>query len=154
MSVFFFDSSAITKKYVKEIGTAWVISIFRPKLSNRVYITEIALVEVISALTRRHRGKTITTDNFTKVSNRFRRNFADKFFKTEINLSVIEQAATLAEKYALRGYDAIQLASAVNLHSRRQKAGLPPLVFVSADNALNTAAKDEGLQIDNPNNHP
>ncbi len=154
MSVFFFDSSAITKKYVREIGTAWIMNFFRPKASNRIYIAEIALVEVISALTRRHRGKTISTADFTKVSNRFRRHFAGKFFKTEINLPVIEQAAALAETHALRGYDAVQLASAVNLHSRRQKAGLPPLVFVSADDALNIAAQAEGLQIDNPNNHP
>lgn len=154
MSVFFFDSSAVTKKYVRETGTAWVINVFRPKSLNRVYIAEIALVEVISALTRRHRGRTLITADFTKVSNRFRRNFAANFFKIETNLSVIEQAAALAERHALRGYDAVQLASAVNLHLRRQKTGLPPLVFISADNALNAAAQAEGLQIDNPNNHP
>ncbi len=154
MSVFFFDSSAVTKKYVGETGTAWVINVFRPKSLNRVYIAEIALVEVISALTRRHRGRTLTTADFTKVSNRFRRNFTGNFFKIETNLPVIEQATALAERHALRGYDAVQLASAVNLHLRRQKAGLPPLVFISADNALNAAAQAEGLQIDNPNNHP
>ncbi|HXG85269.1 MAG TPA: type II toxin-antitoxin system VapC family toxin [Pyrinomonadaceae bacterium] len=154
MSVFFFDSSAVTKKYVRETGTAWVINVFRPKSPNRVYIAEIALVEVISALTRRHRGRTLTNADFTKVSNRFRRNFAANFFKIETNLSVIERAAALAERHALRGYDAVQLASAFNLHLRRQKAGLPPLVFISADNALNAAAQVEGLQIDNPNNHP
>ncbi len=154
MSVFFFDSSAVAKKYVRETGTAWVINVFRPKSLNRVYIAEIALVEVISALTRRHRGRTLTTADFTKVSNRFRRNFTGNFFKIETNLPVIEQATALAERHALRGYDAVQLASAVNLHLRRQKAGLPPLVFISADNALNAAAQAEGLQIDNPNNHP
>ncbi len=154
MSVFFFDSSAVAKKYVRETGTAWVINVFRPKSLNRVYIAEIALVEVISALTRRHRGRTIRTADFTKVSNHFRRNFTANFFKIETNLSVIEQAAALAEQHALRGYDAVQLASAVNLHLRRQKAGLPSLVFISADNALNAAAQAEGLQIDNPNNHP
>ncbi len=154
MSVFFFDSSAVTKKYVRETGTAWVINVFRPKSLNRVYIAEIALVEVISALARRHRGRTLITADFTKVSNRFRRNFSANFLKIETNLSVIEQAAALAERHALRGYDAVQLASAVNLHLRRQKAGLPPLVFISADNALNAAAQAEGLQIDNPNNHP
>lgn len=154
MSVLFLDSSAITKKYVRETGTSWVINFFRPKSANRIYVAEIALVEVISALARRHRGKTISAGDFTKVSSRFRRNFSDKFFKTEIDLPVIEQAAALAETHALRGYDAVQLASAVNLHSRRQAAGLPTLVFISADNALNAAAQAEGLQIDNPNNHP
>ncbi len=154
MSVLFLDSSAITKKYIKETGTVWTISLFRPKSANRIYIAEIALVEVVSALTRRYRGHSLSATDFTKVSNRFRRHFTDTFFKTEINLSVIEQASALAEKHALRGYDAVQLASAFNLHSRRQKANLPPLVFVSADNALNAAANAEGLRVDNPNNHP
>jgi len=154
MSVLFLDSSAITKKYVREIGTAWIVNIFRPKSPDRVYVAEITLVEVISALTRRHRAKSLSSLVYQKVQNRFRRNFEEKFFKIEINLSVIKQAAALAEKHALRGYDAVQLASAVNLHERRQKAGLSPLIFVSADNDLNTAAQAEGLQVDNPNNHP
>ena len=154
MSVLFLDSSAITKKYVREIGTAWVMDFFRRKSSNRIYVAEIALVEVLSALTRRHRGKTISNADFTKISNHFRRNFKEKFFKTEINLSIIERAAALAEIHALRGYDAVQPASAVNLHSRRQKSGLPPLIFISADNALNIAAQAEGLTVDNPNHHP
>jgi len=64
MSVLFLDSSAITKKYVKEIGMAWVVNIFRPKSPDRVYVAEIALVEVISALTRRHRGKFQSTSLF------------------------------------------------------------------------------------------
>lgn len=154
MSVFYLDSSALVKRYVKETGTAWLIEIFRPKSLNRVYVAEIALVEVISALTRRHRGNTISSSALQKVQNRFRRNFAEKFFKIETNLSIIEQAADLAERHALRGYDAVQLASAVYLHNRRQQANLSALTFISADNALNTAANSEGLTVDNPNNHP
>lgn len=154
MNLLFLDSSAITKRYVQEIGTAWVIEIFRPKSFNRVYVAEIALVEVVSALTRRHRGNTLSSSAYSKVQNRFRRNFEEKFFKIETNLTIIEQAADLAERHALRGYDAVQLASAVYLHNRRQQAGLPAITFISADNALNTAAQSEGLNVDNPNNHP
>lgn len=154
MNLLFLDSSAITKRYVQEIGTAWVIELFRPKSFNRVYVAEIALVEVVSALTRRHRGKTLSSSSYSKVQNRFRRNFEEKFFKIETNLTIIEQAADLAERHALRGYDAVQLASAVYLHNRRQQAGLPAITFISADNALNTAAQSEGLNVDNPNNHP
>lgn len=122
MSVLFLDSSAITKKDVREIGTAWIISLFRPKSANRIYIAEIALVEVVSALTRRHRGRSLSAADFTKVSSRFRRDFTDKFFKTEINLFVIEQAAALAEKHALRGYDAVQLALAFKAAKSRSAA--------------------------------
>ena len=154
MNIIFLDSSAATKRYIKEVGTAWLIELFRPKSFNRVYIAEIALVEVVSALTRRHRGKTLSSSAFQKVQSRFRRNFEEKFFKIQTNLSIIKQAADLAEKHALRGYDAVQLASSVYLHHRRQQAGLSAITFISADNTLNIAAQTEGLIVDNPNNHP
>jgi predicted nucleic acid-binding protein len=57
----------------------------------------------------------------------------------------------LIEKHGLRGYDAVQLASAILLHRRRQQLGLPPLIFVSADEDLLAAAQAEGLVTENPN---
>jgi predicted nucleic acid-binding protein len=72
----------------------------------------------------------------------------------EINPPLILRATTLAESYALRGYDAVQLAAALTIHDERVAAGLPTLTLVSADNDLNAAATAEGLAVDNPNNHP
>ena len=60
----------------------------------------------------------------------------------------------LAEARALRGYDAVQLATALELHRLRQEMSLPPLAFVSADGDLNEAAEAEGLLTDNPTAHP
>jgi hypothetical protein len=36
MAVIFFDSSAIVKRYVKEIGTSWVLSMVDPLANNRI----------------------------------------------------------------------------------------------------------------------
>lgn len=60
----------------------------------------------------------------------------------------------LSETYGLRGYDAIQLAAGRAINSLCLANGLPPLIFVSADNELNAAAIGEGLMIKNPNSHP
>ncbi len=60
----------------------------------------------------------------------------------------------LAEKHFLRGYDAVQLAAALELRAELQAAGATNLTFVSADDALNLAASVEGLTVENPNNHP
>ncbi len=60
---------------------------------------------------------------------------------------------TLAEKHGLRGYDAVQLASAVDANDERVRVGLAPLVFVAADADLLAAAVAEGFITDNPNNH-
>ena len=61
---------------------------------------------------------------------------------------------TLAEKHGLRGYDAVQLAAAQAINNLCIANDLHPLTFISADKELNTAAANEGLLVENPNNHP
>ena len=60
---------------------------------------------------------------------------------------------TLAEAHSLRGYDAVQLATAVEIHIRGLTLGLPALTLVSADEELNLAARAEGLVVEDPNMH-
>jgi predicted nucleic acid-binding protein len=60
----------------------------------------------------------------------------------------------LAEQHGLWGYDAVQLASAAVVHDLREANDLPPLTFVSADNALNETAQRVGLSVENPNSYP
>jgi len=54
----------------------------------------------------------------------------------------------------LRGYDAVQLAAALEANDERLANALTPLTLVSADTELNTAAQAEGLNVENPNNYP
>lgn len=57
MSAYFFDSSAVVKRYVNETGTAWVTSILAPTAGHDIYVTRITGVEVVSAIARRgYRG--------------------------------------------------------------------------------------------------
>jgi len=53
----------------------------------------------------------------------------------------------------LRAYDAVHLATALNIDRRLARAGEPALTFLSADNRLNDAAAAEGSMVDNPNDH-
>ena len=59
----------------------------------------------------------------------------------------------LAERYALRGYDSIQLACAVTVNAGFVSGSNMLLTFISADVALNQAALAEGLIVDDPNTH-
>ena len=58
MAAYFFDSSAIVKRYVREAGTLWVMDVTNPAVGHRVYVAGIAGVEVVSAFecskSRRH----------------------------------------------------------------------------------------------------
>jgi predicted nucleic acid-binding protein len=66
---------------------------------------------------------------------------------------VLDSAMALAEKHALRGYDAVQLAVAQAIHNERIRLNLSSLTLVASDNDLNKAAGGEGLVTDDPNLH-
>jgi predicted nucleic acid-binding protein len=69
----------------------------------------------------------------------------------EISRGLIEQAVDLTTRHTLRGYDAVQLAAALELNSILLAAELAPATFVAADDELLSAAQSEGLLIANPN---
>ncbi len=155
MIAYFFDSSALVKRYVKETGTSWVITIFRPHSRHQIFVAEIVLVEVASALARRHRGLSVSSSTYGKrAMARFQKAFDTKFFKVSADLTIIQQAVLLAEKHFLRGYDAVQLATALQVERERKAFGASTIIFVSADDDLLAAAQVENLIIENPNHHP
>ncbi|MGI8787209.1 MAG: type II toxin-antitoxin system VapC family toxin [Pyrinomonadaceae bacterium] len=117
------------------------------------FVARITFVEVISAITRRERGKHILATDADNARLTFEQDYLNEFFKVEISENLIKEAANLAKKHALRGYDAVQLAAALETEKERIALGLSPLILLSADTDLNDAAIAEGLTVDNPNNH-
>lgn len=154
MPALFFDSSALVKRYAKEVGTTWIFSLIRPTAGNRLYLAQITGAEVVAALTKRRRTGSLAPVAAAKAVNRFEREFSNKFVLIEINLTIVKRAMDLAKTHTLRGYDAVQLAAAWQANQDRLALGGTPLTFISADNQLNVAATAEGLTVDNPNNHP
>jgi len=53
MSAYFFDSSALVKRYVREKGTDLVKAIIDPDAANEIYIARISGAEVVAAIARR-----------------------------------------------------------------------------------------------------
>jgi len=154
VTIYFFDSSAIVKRYLNEIGTAWVTSIFDPAASSEIYITRISGAEVVAAIIRRGITGSIAASKVTNAISQFRREFVSAFQIVEITPTLIARAMDVAETHALRGYDSVQLASALEMVALRSALGLTGLTFVSADSNLNAAAMAEGLNVDDPNAHP
>ena len=109
----FFDSSAIVKNYIVETGTNWVKSIFNSAATTVIYAVSIAEVEVIPAFARRLKGKTLTVNETTTASTQFRYDFANDLRVIAVEPLLLNRAVGLAERYALRGYDAVQLSAAI-----------------------------------------
>jgi predicted nucleic acid-binding protein len=62
----------------------------------------------------------------------------------------LETAARLTQQYPLKAYDAVQLATALQV---RQALADQSLTFVCGDRSLLAAAQTEQLSVDNPFDH-
>jgi predicted nucleic acid-binding protein len=153
VAAYFCDTSAIVKRYVSEQGTPWLNSITDRSAGGRVFVAGITGVETVAAITRKARGGGLALSDAAAAIAAFRYDFANEFSVVAITPRIITEAMTLAERHGLRGYDAVQLASALVTQNRRQARGLPSLTFLSADVDLNAAGVTEGLNVDDPNTH-
>lgn len=161
MAVYFFDTSALVKRYVSEPGSSWVLQVTNPRSANKVYITTITGVEVIAALMKKVRDtqSPLTLGDAKKAIAEFRSDFDNQYELLSVTDSLLQTAMALPEKHKLRGYDAVQLAAAliINAQSVQQgipETGVPPVVLVASDDDLLDAAGADGLTIDDPRDHP
>ena len=153
MAVFYLDTSAFIKRYAREQGTAWTIDLTDPVAEHDLYTVRMTGPEMIAALFRKVRTQQLSLDEAQRAAANFRTDWAQQVQIIEVNAAVSERAMALAERHGLRGYDAVHLAAALTLHDLRRELELPPLTFVSADDAQSQAAEAEGLLVENPNRH-
>lgn len=154
MAGFFCDSSAIVKRYVNETGSNFVENLADSKSGNIILLARITQVEVAAAVARRLKNGSITAAAAQNALAAFQHDLTNDYFTIEITPVLLFVAVNLATKHALRGYDAVQLAAALETNNERIAAGLSPMTLVSADTELNNAAQAEGLVVENPNNYP
>ena len=154
MAAYFFDSSALVKRYVAEKGTAWVIQLAAAATGNRIYVAAITAVEVSAALTRRARGGSLSASDAALSLADFHNDLRGQYRITDIAPALIAEAVNIAIKHGLRGYDAVQIAAALQVRAERLALGASAPALISADTELNAAAFAEGLAVENPNNHP
>ena len=153
MAVYFVDSSALAKRYVAEIGSAWIQGVLDPATGSVVIIARITSVELISAFTRRERAGSLLPADAGIARTDFRAHLGAEYQIVEVDEHVLSTAMMLAESHGLRGYDAVQLAAAVVIDGQYRAAGLRPIMLLSSDSELNAAAMAAVLAFDDPNTH-
>lgn len=153
MADYFFDTSALVKAYISEVGTTWVRHIL-DNPQHRIWIAALTKVEVVAALTRRFRAGDLTQQQLNQASSDALQDCAD-FLAVPIIIDVVDRAVALTQRHNLRAYDAIQLSTALEAQDALLTNLSPPIdfTFVSAELELNQAAQLEGMQVEDPNNH-
>lgn len=147
------DSSALVKRYASEIGSAWVVSVCATGNANIVAIASVTIAEVAAALGAKFRGGFLNQAAYDQAYSDFISHARTVYWVEDVQRVVVERAAQLTRTHELRGYDAVQLASAFLLNQALIIGQRPPLIVVSADHNLLAAARAEGLPTDNPNDH-
>jgi hypothetical protein len=154
VSQYYLDSSALVKRYMRETGTQWVRTLVQPSSANVIVTAKITHVEIMSAVTRHMRTGIISLRTTQVIQQMLARHMKQDYMQLELTDAVVQRAITLMYVHPLRGYDAVQLASALESHARLLNTGGLGLTFVTADQRLLQAAGAEGLPTDDPNNHP
>ena len=135
----YLDTSALVKLYVTEDGShevaSWVAA------ARAIFTASITCAETRAALAQSRRAAVLSPSDLRRAVMEF-----DAAWKgyavVEVSEALVLRAGGLAEEHALRGYEAVQLAAALD--------ACPPsgeYLFASFDVDLNVAATREGLQL-------
>lgn len=150
MTAYFFDTSALLKRYVIESGTAWVLGAADPQNGHLIFIAQITSVEITSGIARLQREGAISVTIAQSAEALLERHIRRQYKTISFTNQVAQRAKNLLKTYPLRAYDAIQLASALEANGKLTAGGLQLLVFVSGDTRLLSAAVGEGLSTHRP----
>jgi uncharacterized protein len=151
---YYFDTSALVKRYIVEVGSQWVSTIAAQSNSHLISTSHLTLVEMVSAFARRQRENTMTLQAVQLARQLVEAHFQQNYEVVRLTDLIANLANDLLQHHPLRAYDAVQLACALTINTRFLSVSNVPITFVSADQRLISVAITEGLLTDDPNLHP
>ena len=147
MALYYLETSALVKLYVREPGSARLLRLATRTNDHRFAVLVLSRVEFHSAIRRRQREGDVDMLLAQRLLNQFDQHMESKFIKQMMDDSLIDVATGLVERHALRAYDAVQLAGCFSL---KANSGGDEPTFVSSDRRLVEAAEAEGLSSLDP----
>ena len=131
----YLDTSSLVKLYVAETDTGAV----RRLVSDATIVATslVAYPEARAALARRRREGALASTAFVEAKQAFEADWP-RYLAVEVTASLCREAGELAERYRLRGYDSVHLASFADV---ARQAGPRETRFSSFDDRLNRAAR-------------
>jgi len=139
--ILYVDTSALVKVYVIEWGSAEVKS--RIEQSAAVATVLVTYAEARAALSRHQREGGLTRADLRRAVRELDRDWRT-YNVIAVSDALVRAAGELAQRHALRGYDAVQLAAVVQL-----RAAGDAIEFCAFDRRLNRAARRERLVVSN-----
>ncbi len=151
MNHFYWDASALGKRYANEVGTPLVNQLFESVSANRMMVLLIGASEILSILTRRKNAGVMTTTRYEEAVAQWRTEIVNSpdFHLESTEDSLVLNSFDFIADYSLNATDAIVLRSALTV-AQSLRADGHDLVLVASDSRLLGAAQSQGLLTFNP----
>lgn len=138
--ILYLDTSAILKRYFQEpfsedVALKW-------SSAEAIVSSSVAYAEAMATIYRKQREAGLDSKLIQKTLEVFKTDW-ESFIQVEVTNDLNQFIDDMLKKHALRGFDAIHLASALIIHEK-----LPQnFFFVCFNQRLNQAARLEGLEL-------
>ena len=152
MYLFYFDASALAKRYAHEVGSPEINYLFANVPFSRMQCLALGALEVLWICVRKRNDGRITLQQFIKSVTLLKGEVIDanSDFKTiPVPDSLIWNSMSLIDMHSLNSVDALVLQSAIDIDTELRNDG-DRLVLVASDQRLLRAADNEGLLVFNP----
>lgn len=137
--ILYVDTSALVKLYAPEPDSEAVQALVGS--AQVVAVSLVAFAEARAAFARKRRERAVNPKDYRRIVREFDDDW-DHYFVVDVTEPLVKRAAQLADKHGLRGYDAIQLSSAIVLREQSGEA----VSFCCFDGRLLRASRREGLK--------
>jgi uncharacterized protein len=141
--ILYLDTSALIKLYVEERHSAEVAQAVRD--ADAIATSLLAYPEARATLARAHREHRLSSADLRSALTQFLEDW-ERIAVIETRDDVLKHAGSLAERHALRGADAVHLASALQLFHGLDPDDAP-MQFLAFDVPLSKGAHREHLVL-------
>lgn len=136
--ILYCDTSALMKLFVEEQHTDTMRRL--AKGSTHIVVSQLAWVEMCAGLSLKQRARQVDAPLAQRALAELRAQWA-RYHKLGVDQEIVSQAGALAQRFGLRAYDSVQLASAQRTHSQAGSG----MSFACFDKQLGEAARAIGM---------
>jgi len=137
---YFFDTSALVKRYIKESGSEVIDNTIDK--ANEIFVSALTHIEAISALRRLLTEEKICKADYKRIKSELEKDFKD-FTILPLSQKTLNKAYQIVDVEDLRTLDAIQLATVIIASKKIDQ-------LVVADQRLLSAAKNNNIDTLDP----
>ena len=146
--IYFFDTSALVKRYHQEQGTEFVDHIFKKIDDNKAeaFISSLTLLELTSAFKRKQKGNMISEKEFYDLMKTAFDEIIGSFTIVPTTEEIINDSIENVLKYALKTLDAVQYQTVKEV----EEILGDKITVITSDKELLSAFESGGYMVEDP----